>query len=137
MDTSSQTSRWTIPLTQLPGLREALQTDAEQIETRRAQRELVKTICSLPEVQDLPPENFFIAFKEALSDAANELNIPRGREREDALSRLLSISIEEFFQDDSAEEVQPLSDRVRIPRHRPQANGSSRKPTDEECRGIR
>jgi hypothetical protein len=137
MDTSSQTSRWAIPLTQLPGLREALQTDAEQIEARRAQRKLVKTICSLPEVRVLPPEQFFVAFKDALANVANELNIPRGRERDEVLSRLLSLSIEEFFQDASAADIQPLSDSIRRWINRKRPIGRSQKPGDEECRGIR
>jgi hypothetical protein len=137
MDTSSKSSRWTIPLTQLPGLREALQTDAEQIEARRAQRKLVRKICSLPEVRGLAPEQFFVAFKEAVSDAANQLNIPRGREREEVLSRLLSISIEEFFQDGKAGEVQPLSDRIRLSLRRSRIIGRTQKSGDEDCRGIR
>lgn len=136
METSSHTSRWTIPLTQLPGLREALQTDAEQIAARRAQRKLVRTICSLPEVRVLPPEKFFVAFKEALTNAADDLNIPRGREREEVLSRLLSISIEEFFQDGKAAEVHPLSERIRLS-IRQRVIGRTQKPGDEECRGIR
>jgi len=109
MRPSSQKSRWKIPLTQLPVLREALQSDVDQIKGRREQRRLVREICSLPEVRALPPEQFFVAFKQAVHDAANDLGVPDGPERDQLLSRLMSISIEEFFH----------------------TNG------DEQCRGIR
>jgi len=43
------------------------------------------------------PEDFLIAFKLALVDAANEVGIKPGPERNDFLSRLVSVYIEEFF----------------------------------------
>jgi hypothetical protein len=117
MDTTYHDSRWTIPLKQRPLVREALQSDVNQIEARQTQRRLVRQICSLPEVRALPPERFVIAFKSAVNDAARELGIAEGREREQLLSRLVSVSIEEFYQKDG--------------------DGLSTRPKDEDCRGIK
>src|SRR5256885_8868674 len=111
MPTSSQNSRWKFPSTQLPTLKEALQSDVEQTKARRDQRRLVREICSLPTVRALPPEQFFVAFKEAVSDAANDLGLPNGPERDQLLSRLLSISIEEFFHTDGDGDGDGRSDK--------------------------
>jgi hypothetical protein len=43
------------------------------------------------------PEDFLIAFKLALVDAANEVGIKPGPERNDFLSRLVTVYIEEFY----------------------------------------
>lgn len=151
MDTSYQDSRWTIPLTQRPLVKEALQSDVDQIKARRAQRRLVREICSLPEVRALPPEQFVIAFKHAVNDAASELGIAEGREREQLLARLVSLSIEEFFHKDGRGEIPPTpsrswSERLHLSDIRHHLSGSpdkskgerkSRRPKDEDCRGIR
>ncbi len=142
MHTSSQKSRWKIPLTQLPVLKEALQSDVEQIKARRDQRRLIREICSLPEVRALPPEQFFVAFKQAVNDAANELGVPNGPERDQLLSRLMSTSIEEFFHTDGdgdgrSDKMQSWSERLGLSVIRQRLNGSSHHSKDEECRGIR
>lgn len=154
MRTSSQQSRWKIPLTQLPVLKEALQSDVEQAKARRDQRKLVREICSLPEVRALPPEQFFVAFKQAVSDAANDLGVPDGPERDQLLSRLLSISIEEFFHTDGNgdgngdgdgnasgdgdgrfTQMRSWSERLGLSMIRNRLNGNSHQSKDEECRG--
>ena len=142
MPTNSQKPRWKIPLTQLPVLKEALQSDVEQIKARRDQRRLVREICSLPEVRALPPEQFFVAFKQAVNDAANDLGVPPGSEREQLLSRLMSISIEEFFHtesdgDDRSNKMRSWSERLGLSLIRHRLNGSSHQTKDEECRGSR
>ena len=142
MHTSSQKSRWKIPLTQLPVLKEALQSDVDQIKARREQRRLVREICSLSEVRTLLPEQFFVAFKQAVNDAAKELGMPDGPERDQLLSRLVTISIEEFFRTDGDGDGRPpqadsWSERLGLSLIRHRMNGDSHQSKDEDCRGIR
>jgi hypothetical protein len=48
------------------------------------------------------PEDYLIAFKLALVDAANQVGIPHGPDRNDFLARLVSVYIEEFYRRPSA-----------------------------------
>jgi hypothetical protein len=61
------------------------------------QRALIRQICSAPEKLTFAPEDFVIAFKLAITNAANEVGIRPGPERNDLLARMVSICIEEFF----------------------------------------
>jgi hypothetical protein len=61
------------------------------------QRLVLRQICSAPERKSFEPEDFLIAFKLALVDAANEVGIKPGPERNDFLSRLVTVYIEEFY----------------------------------------
>ena len=61
------------------------------------QRSVLRQICSAPERKYFEPEDFLIAFKLALVDAANDVGIPPGPERNDFLPRLVSVYIEEFY----------------------------------------
>jgi hypothetical protein len=61
------------------------------------QRLVLRQICSSPERTRSEPEDFLIAFKLAVVDAANEAGIPPGPERNDFLARLVSAYIEEFY----------------------------------------
>ncbi len=61
------------------------------------QRMVLRQICSVAERMSFEPEDFLIAFKLALADAANDVGVPPGPERNDLLARLVSASIEEFF----------------------------------------
>ena len=61
------------------------------------QRLALRQICSSPERNLFEPEDFLIAFKLAVVDAANEAGIPPGPERNDFLARLVSAYIEEFY----------------------------------------
>jgi hypothetical protein len=73
-------------------------TDGAPSKTVTAEQRLVlRQICSAPERKFFEPEDFLIAFKLALVDAANDVGIPPGPERNDFLSRLVSVYIEEFF----------------------------------------
>jgi hypothetical protein len=153
MDTSYEESRWTIPLTKRPLVKEALKSDVDQTEARREQRRLVREICSLPEVRALPPEQFIVAFKSAVNDAASELGIDDGREREQLLSRLVSISIEEFFHPDGDgrgdsrfARARTWSERLHlsaIAHHlngnssQSKGDGSPEQSRDQDCRGIK
>lgn len=62
------------------------------------QRSMLSDICSAPESLGQRPEQLLVAFKSALSDAADRLAIPHGSERDDLLARLVTAFIEEFFQ---------------------------------------
>ena len=61
------------------------------------QRLALRQICSAPERMSFAPEDFLIAFKLALVDAANEVGIKPGPQRNDLLSRLVTVCIEEFY----------------------------------------
>ncbi|HEV2017384.1 MAG TPA: hypothetical protein VGQ98_03650 [Gemmatimonadaceae bacterium] len=61
------------------------------------QRSLIHQICSAPEKLTFAPEDFVIAFKLALTNAANDVGIRPGFERNDLLTRMVSVCIEEFF----------------------------------------
>jgi len=61
------------------------------------QRSVLRQICAAPERVAFEPEDFLIAFKLALVDAADEVAIKLGPERNDFLSRLVSAYIEEFY----------------------------------------
>ena len=161
MDTSFQQSRCTIPLTTRPLVIEALRSDVDQSEARHQQRRFVREICSLPEVRALPPEQFIIAFKHAVNDAAAELGITEGRDREQLLSRLVSLSIEEFFHKDGDGAGDGDGDGARVGRLPPARSWSERlhlsairqrlsgapdhsktdqnpeQSRDEDCRGIK
>ena len=65
------------------------------------QRHVLRQICAAPELKTFEPEDFLIAFKLALVDAANDIGIPPGPERNDFLSRLVSACIEEFYRSPS------------------------------------
>ena len=61
------------------------------------QRAVLRRICSAPERGSFEPEDFLIAFKLGLVDAANDVGIRPGPERNDLLARLVSAYIEEFY----------------------------------------
>jgi hypothetical protein len=58
---------------------------------------VLRQICSAPERMSFEPEDFLIAFKLALVDAANDVGMAPGPDRSDFLSRLVSVYIEEFY----------------------------------------
>jgi hypothetical protein len=63
---------------------------------------VLREICASPERRLFAPEDALIAFKLAAVDAANEVRIPPGPERNDFLARLVSAYIEEFYRYPSA-----------------------------------
>jgi hypothetical protein len=85
-------------------LRTALRSKTSGLTISSEQRAIIREICSSPEKLTFAPEDFVIAFKLALVDAANDVGIPPGPERNDFLSRMVSTCIEEFFR------LPPLSD---------------------------
>lgn len=97
----SQPPRWRLPPSHQELLRTALGgRESERIvtsEQRAVIRGICRGICSAPERQSFEPEDFLIAFKLALVDAANDAGIPPGPDRNDFLARLVSVYIEEFY----------------------------------------
>jgi hypothetical protein len=86
------------------------------------QRAIINQICSAPEKLAFAPEDFVIAFKLALTNAANEVGIRPGSDRNELLSRLVSVCIEEFFRLPSASDpsqsvrtVRPSSAQETVP----------------------
>jgi hypothetical protein len=89
--------RWRLPLAHQDLLRTAIADGATPKAVSAEQRLVLRQICSAPERKAFEPEDFLIAFKLALADAANDVGIPPGPERNDFLSRLVSVCIEEFY----------------------------------------
>lgn len=68
------------------------------------QRAVIRRICSAPERETFEPEDFLIAFKLAIVDAANAVGIQPGPDRNDFLARLVSVYIEEFYRSPQSSE---------------------------------
>jgi hypothetical protein len=94
---SAQPLRWRLPQQHEELLRTALRLSKPGHSVNSEQRALIRQICSAPEKLTFAPEDFVIAFKLAITNAANEVGIRPGPERNDLLSRMVSICIEEFF----------------------------------------
>jgi len=70
---------------------------APELTVTAEQRAVIRRICAAPERQTFEPEDFLIAFKIALVEAANAVRIPPGPDRNDFLARMVSVYIEEFY----------------------------------------
>ncbi len=94
---NAQPSRWRLPQHHEELLRAALRLSGTGRTVTSEQRAIIRQICSAPEKPTFAPEDFVIAFKLALTEAANDVGIRLGPERNDLLTRMVSICIEEFF----------------------------------------
>jgi hypothetical protein len=94
---SAPPPRWRLPQRHEDLLRTALRLNSTGRAVTSEQRAIIGQICSAPEKLTFAPEDFVIAFKLALNDAANELGLRPGPDRNDLLARLVSVCIEEFF----------------------------------------
>jgi hypothetical protein len=94
-------------------LRTALRVSTTEGVVTSEQRTVIRAICLAPERHRFEPEDFLIAFKLALVDAANDARIPPGPERNDFLSRLVSVYIEEFYRLPTAYGAVTSSDAAR------------------------
>lgn len=144
MDSRSRTSRWFVSADQLFLLSQALKIAGAGDGASQAQRMFIRELCSSPHVRTLAPEQFVISMKQMLNAAANDARLPLGRQRDDLIFHLLSVSIEEFFQDgngngngNSDGDGLSTKDSVRRASSRPRTVGSARKPPDDQCRGSR
>ncbi len=61
------------------------------------QRAILFDICSSSTRHSNPAEEFLVAFKQALFDEADALAIPLGMERNEMISNVISVLIEEMF----------------------------------------
>ena len=93
---NSERARWKLPASYQELLRNALR-DGSGTNITAKQRAALRQICSAPERASFAPEDFLIAFKLALVDAATDAGIQPGPDRSDLLSRLVSAYIEEFY----------------------------------------
>jgi hypothetical protein len=93
----AQPSRWRLPSSYQELLQSALGGRALESVVTSEQRDVIRRICAAPERQTFEPEDFLIAFKLALVEAANAARIPPGPDRNDFLARLVSVYIEEFY----------------------------------------
>lgn len=93
----SQPPRWKLPVSHQESLRSVLDELAPEMTVTAEQRAVIRRICAAPERQTFEPEDFLIAFKLALVEAANAVRIPPGPERNEFLARMVSVYIEEFY----------------------------------------
>jgi hypothetical protein len=94
---SSKPPRWKLPQSHLELLKVVMSDGMNERSVTLDQRLALRQICSAPERISFEPEDFLIAFKLALVDAANDVGIKQGPERNDFLSRLVTVYIEEFY----------------------------------------
>ena len=94
---NSKPERWRLPQSHQELLKSAMTDGASAKIVSAEQRSVLRQICSAPERKYFEPEDFLIAFKLALVDAANDVGIRPSPERNDFLSRLVSVYIEEFY----------------------------------------
>ena len=94
---SAQPSRHRLPQHQEELLRSALRLSGTGGRVTSEQRAIIHQICSAPEKLKFAPEDFVIAFKLALTNAANDVGIRPGPDRNDLLTNMVSVCIEEFF----------------------------------------
>lgn len=100
---NSQLPRSRLPPSHQELLRIVLGGASEGVVVSPEQRAAIRQICSAPERHEFGPEEFLIAFKLAIVDAANDVGIPPSPARNDFLARLVTAYIEEFYRS-------PLSD---------------------------
>jgi len=94
---NSQPPRWRLPPSLQELLRAVLRGASDVLVVNSAQRAAIRQICSTPERERFESEDFLIAFKLAIVDAANDVGIPPGPDRNDFLARLVTVYIEEFY----------------------------------------
>ena len=93
---NSQPRRLKLPASYQELLRKVL-GDGTGGSVTEAQRAALRDICLAPERASSTPEDFLIAFKLALVDAANDVGMPPGPERSYLLAMLVTAYIKEFF----------------------------------------
>ena len=93
---NSQPPRWRLPPSHQELLRAVL-AGASDAAVSPEQRAAIRQICSARERHRFEPEDFLIAFKLALVDAAKDVGIPPGPDRNDFMSRLVTVYIEEYY----------------------------------------
>jgi hypothetical protein len=90
-------SRWRLPPAHLERLTDALRGSRARKNVTAEQRIVIREICSTPERWNYTPEDFLIAFKLAVVDAANASGFPPGPDRNDLIAKLVTVYIDEFY----------------------------------------
>ena len=133
-DGHNQNSVWSAD-GQLTLLKEALMGERSADGNGKRLRGLMRRVCLLPENRGLAPEQFVLSIKHGLNAAASDLGMKLGPERQQLISRLLGISIEEFFAADCGDGIASSRNgrnASQTAHLRPHAAG----PGDGDCRGI-
>ena len=78
-------------------LRKALDGGSENGSGTSASREAIRELCNHFRDSARAPEQLLIAFKASLVDAASEAQVPYGPQRNELLSWLVSVFIEELY----------------------------------------
>jgi hypothetical protein len=94
---NSQLPRWRLPASHQELLRRLLVGTSGDVVVSSEQRAAIREVCSAPERYRFEPEDFLIAFKLGIVDAANDVGIPPGPDRNEFLARLVTVYIEEFY----------------------------------------
>jgi hypothetical protein len=100
---NSQLPRWRLPVSHQELLRKVLRGASDNVVVSSEQRAAIRQICSAPERHRFEPEDFLIAFKLAIVDAANDVGIPPSPDRNEFLARLVTVYIEEFYRSPPAD----------------------------------
>jgi hypothetical protein len=93
----SISDRPTLTRTQRHLLKNALESGSGDGSASRSQREAIRQLCATSRDAAQSPEQLLVTFKGALVDAANEASLPHGPQRNDLMSRLVSLFIEELY----------------------------------------
>jgi hypothetical protein len=91
-------TRATVNLTsaQLLLIRSAVANDEPGVFVTPEQRRFIREVCTQASVE-CDREKFLIAFKFAVVEAANELEVPYGSHRDSMIDRLISVFIGELY----------------------------------------
>jgi hypothetical protein len=109
----SHPSRWRLPSDHVEQLTDVMRGSRSRKSVTAEQRVVIRQICSAPERWNYTPEDFLIAFKLAIVDAANEGGIPPGPDRTDFLAKLVSVYIDEFYRSPLPAPTAPDSNGAR------------------------
>jgi hypothetical protein len=96
---NTQPPRWKLPPSHQELLRVVMRGSPDDVVVSSEQRAAIRQICAGPERHRFEPEDFLIAFKLAIVDAANDVGIPPGPDRNEFLAQLVTVYIEEFYRE--------------------------------------
>jgi hypothetical protein len=96
-ENDARRARWRLPAAHVELLVNALKAGWTTSRATVEQRAVIREICLGPERAHYAPEDFLIAFKLALVEAANTARVAPGPERNDLLADLVSVYIDEFY----------------------------------------
>src|SRR4051812_20704237 len=110
-ENDARRARWRLPATHVESLVAALRAGWTSSRVTVEQRDVIRDICHAPERALYAPEDFLIAFKLGLVEAANTARLAPGPQRNDLLTALVSVYIDEFFSASNLNAGVRLADR--------------------------